>query len=388
MHVDIEGGWGGSSRSLFELVSRLPRNEFEPLVAHRQPGPLTARYAAIGIRTVEVPEIGSYVPRQRGAIRNLVLKTPQLMRTGAAARRMASIAREQGIDLVHLNHDGLFLLAAALKRQIGLPLIVHCRAAGLADNLLGRWLAGNLARHAQHIFFISPNEETRYRLCQRGAGPPSEVMWNIASVLPERLPLSEPPEAVFLGNIDHSKGVDRLFDLAEALDLAGAPPLRIAIYGKARNSSTYARDILRRCENVASGRIEFRGYTDSPESVLRGAFALLRPSRGNDPWGRDVIEAACSGVPVLATGEFDGVVQPGRTGYLFPQFEPAAMARALIDLLQDGAMWQSMSVAAQALAVERFGGSRQIEQFRKAARQAVPARLAGAKSNSGQIGHA
>jgi len=369
MHIDIEGGWGGSSRSLFELVSRLPRKEFEPLVAHRQPGPLIGRYAAIGVRTVQVPEIGSYVPRQHGALRNLLLKIPQLARTGAAARRIASIAREQHIDLVHINHDGLFLLAAALKREIGLPMIMHCRAAGLADNVFGRWLAGNLARHAQHIFFISPNEETRYRLCQQQAGPPSEVMWNIASALPGRLPLSDPPEAVFLGNIDHSKGVDRLFDVADALDSMGAPPLRIAIYGKARNSSTYARAILRRCSEAPNGRIEFRGYTDSPESVLTRAFALLRPSRGNDPWGRDVIEAACSGVPVLATGEFDGVVQPGRTGYLFPQFDPTAMARVLIDLLRNGTKWQSMSVAAQAFAAERFGGSRQVEQFRKAAHQ-------------------
>jgi hypothetical protein len=34
----------------------------------------------------------------------------------------------------------------------------------------------------------------------------------------------------------------------------------------------------------------FLGYVPEAEKVLAGCDIVLRPSRGNDPWGRDVME--------------------------------------------------------------------------------------------------
>ena len=80
---------------------------------------------------------------------------------------------------------------------------------------------------------------------------------------------------------------------------------------------------------------------------MAGAFALIRPSRTNDPWGRDVIEATSFGVPVLATGAFEGVVEPGVTGYLFDPFDAEAMAARLMDLLAQPKLRARMSAAAR-----------------------------------------
>jgi len=57
VHIDIEGGFGGSSRSLFELVSRLDRDKVCPLVICRTKGPIQQRYEDIGIKAIHVPEI-------------------------------------------------------------------------------------------------------------------------------------------------------------------------------------------------------------------------------------------------------------------------------------------------------------------------------------------
>ncbi len=352
MHVDIEGGFGGSSRSLHELIRRLDRTRVAPFVAHRQQGPVVGRYRALGVPTALVPEMVSFVPRQGKGLRNFVATLPALPRLWRAADRLATLARAHQAEVIHLNYEGLVLLAPALKRRTGLPLVIHCRAL-LPEDAWGRWLAGRLAI-ADHLFFISPNEQARVAaLAER---LPGEVMWNIASAPAPRAPFADPPEAVFLGSLDPAKGADRLVEIARALDGIGAPPLVIAAYGAARASPRFAAELARQARPVAH-RLALRGHTAEPEHVLARALALIRPSRADDPWGRDVIEAQRAGVPVLATGGYAGVVEPG-TGWLFQPFDGRSMARRLADLAADPGLWTRTSEAALR-ASARFAGEAQ-----------------------------
>ncbi len=360
LHVDIEGGWGGSSRSLYELVKRFDRTRVAPMVAHRQEGPVTARYAEIDIPTALVPEIGSFVPRRRNSGRIFLASLPKLRRLGRAAARLAALAREHRADLIHLNYEGLFLLAGRLKRATGLPIACHNRAY-LPENNWGRWLVRRMARSCDHLFYISPREEARVRGLAPGSLPPGDVVWNIAPEPLPRQPFSEPPEAVYLGNVDPAKGADRMLEIAAALEAGNAPPLKLAVYGMERSSSGFAEQMRQRlaADNLAD-RIEIRGHTAEPERVLARAFALVRPSRENDPWGRDVIEAAAFGVPVLATGSFEGVVEHGVTGYLYEPFDAAAMARQLAELAIDQDLWRRLSDAARGKGQRVFAGGEQV----------------------------
>lgn len=363
LHVDIEGGWGGSSRSLFELLRRLDRDRIEPLVAHRQEGPVSERYSGVGIPTRHIPEIASFAPRPYNSFKIFLGSAPRLLGLGAAARRLASLAREHRASLIHLNYEGLFLLAPRLRRHAGLPLIGHSRTH-VPGNAWGRWLVRTLARELDHIFFISDQEEMRFRELEADAPLAGTVLWNIAPDPVPRRPIAATPEIVYLGSIDWAKGTDRLVDLAAALEEREAPPMIIAIYGEARQDPSFKSAMERRivAEGLSS-RIELRGHTAKPEDVLAGAFALVRPSRENDPWGRDVIEAARAGVPVLATGDYEGVVRDGETGYLFGEFDATVKATRLTALHEDRALWQRLSDAAAQLGAERFGGARQVAQF-------------------------
>lgn len=363
LHVDIEGGWGGSSRSLFELLRRLDRNRIEPLVAHRQEGPVRERYAGVGIPTRHVPEIASFAPRPYNSFKIFLGSAPRLLGLGTAARRLAALAAEHRAALIHLNYEGLFLLAPRLRRLTGLPLIGHSRTH-VPENVWGRWLVRTLARELDYVFFISDQEEARFRRLEPGAPLAGTVLWNIA---PEPLPrraLPEIPEIVYLGSIDWAKGTDRLVELAAALERRNAPPMIVVVYGEARQDPSFKAAIERRITDAGLGaRIALRGHTAHPEAVLAGAFALVRPSRENDPWGRDVIEAARAGVPALATGDYQGVVKEGETGYLFDTFDADAMAARLTVLREDETLWQRISEAAARRGAERFGGEQQAARF-------------------------
>lgn len=363
LHIDIEGGWGGSSRSLFELVSRLDRERVAPLVVHRQSGPVEQWYGDIAVPRERVPEIGTFVPRETKAAKNFVASLPRLARNRRAAARIAAVAQAHGAQVIHLNYEGLFLLGRRLKAMLGLPIIAHSRAL-LPMNHWARWLARSLAATADHMLFISPQEGQRFQDLVGPLAPRGTVLWNIAPPAPPRRPLGDPPIAVYFGSLDHSKGTDRLIDVAAALEAAGAPPLKIEIYGKARTHSRFEADLVARiAAERLSHRVTLMGHTADPMAIMAGALALIRPSRGNDPWGRDVIEAAASGLPALATGQFDGVVEPGRTGYLFDPFNAGAMAAHLVAIVQSPDLWGSLSAAARIRAVERFDGRSQVARF-------------------------
>jgi glycosyltransferase involved in cell wall biosynthesis len=93
-------------------------------------------------------------------------------------------------------------------------------------------------------------------------------------------------------------------------------------------------------EALAPERVEFRG-TVSPEDVttlLKGARALLFPTRGNEGAGRSVIEAYAAGVPVIATGlgALPELVEHGVSGLLVPPGETDAWVEA-VETLVDAA---------------------------------------------------
>ena len=65
LHLDIEGGWGGSSKSLYNLVKVSYKNSYKPFVIHGQKGPATEWYKKLQIKTKHFPEIVSYAPREK-----------------------------------------------------------------------------------------------------------------------------------------------------------------------------------------------------------------------------------------------------------------------------------------------------------------------------------
>lgn len=359
LHIDIEGGWGGSSRSLYELVCLLDRSKVSPYIVYRQDGPIAARYQDVGMPAKKVPGIFSFVPRRVKSARILLATLPRLLSLPAALVQMSTVVQEHKPDVVHLNYEGLAFMGLILRKKFGIPIICHSRT-GIPDNRWGRFLIKQIKACSDYVLFISDQEEANFRRLEVGQPHPGEVIWNVAAVQP-RVSLDSPPEAVCIANIDWMKGTDRLIDIAAALDELKAPPLTIAVYGKARSGSAYEQEIRSRAANYPH-RLVFRGFIENPESVIAKSLALLRPSRRNNPWGRDVIEASVCGTPVLATGNYQGVVLDGVTGHLFDEFDAKAFADRLIQLATDEAYWKTMSQNALSRA-ERFDGTFQKKRF-------------------------
>ena len=68
-----------------------------------------------------------------------------------------------------------------------------------------------------------------------------------------------------------------------------------------------------------------------PESRIAASDFIVRPSRDNDPWGRDVIETMSHGKVIIATGYFDGFVKNDVNGFIVGEWDVNHVADIIID---------------------------------------------------------
>ena len=110
-------------------------------------------------------------------------------------------------------------------------------------------------------------------------------------------------------------------------------------------------------------RVIWLGYVQRPEEFIRGWDVFLLASEG-EAFGFVLLEAMSCGVPVVAaaSGAIPEVVDHGRTGFLTPVCDAAAMAEAIGVLAGDEAKRCAMGEAALQRVREHFEVGRAVEK--------------------------
>ncbi len=368
LHIDIEGGWGGSSRSLFELTSKFRQNQIYPVIAHRQKGPISKRYRKIGIQSRHIPEIFSYAPKLRVKnFKNFIASLPKMLELPKVIDKIINMVRLHKIQIIHLNYEGLFIMAKLLKQKLNIPIICHSRTQ-IPNDIFGRYLVKTLSKNVDHIFFISPQEKKRFCQMEIGSKVSKSVMWNISANKKGKR-LKKTSEVVYFGDISPAKGADRLVDIAKELE--SEQEITIIAYGTERNKKGFLNHLITQSRSQGiQNKIIFRKHNSEPEKIMRRSLALVRPSRYNDPWGRDVIEATSNGLPVLATGNFSGVIKPKINGFLFNTFDAKKIAKKIIELHNNPGLWSRISKAGPKIG-KKFSGKNQVKQFYEISKRLV-----------------
>lgn len=348
--LDIEGGHGGSSRSLLESLRHMNREDVAPEVWCRNGGFIEEAYRSLGIPCrVEpiLPKVSS-LPRLS---RNLIVYCSWFKKFQKARPLLLELVQtiNTHFDVVHFNHEGYWLLARWLRPRVSASFIMHLRT-NLCNSIFARWQERSIARTMDHLVFITDNERRTFE--SLGAIGNGTVIFNIASPLPKDvvphpdIPKNSNFKIACLSNYGWNKGTDRIVEIAEALaargrrdflfvvagdmDLPRSLPGELGLVAKAGGGlKTFAT------QRGVGDMFLFLGHVNHPETVLANCNALVKPTRESNPWGRDIIEALASGRPVLTVGRWNTFVRDGETGILQPVFDSLSLADDLIRLDQN-----------------------------------------------------
>lgn len=150
------------------------------------------------------------------------------------------------------------------------------------------------------------------------------------------------------------KGVDLVIDaLGDDGGRAGVPgPVVLLVAG----DGPVRGDLERRAAAHPGLDVRFLGALDDPRPVYAAADVVVLASRGGDSMPATLVEAAYTGLPVVATpvGSIGEIVVDGVTGTLVPVGDADALRRALAVVLADPAAAAAMGEQARAHALARF----------------------------------
>jgi glycosyltransferase involved in cell wall biosynthesis len=211
------------------------------------------------------------------------------------------------------------------------------------------------------LLLENPDDYNRLRSCGllRGSdGPRVEIIRGSGVDLndydPDAKP-EEPPIIAFAGRLTKSKGI---VEFAEAARLVRCKysTARFVVCGGAVTSNPAAVSEADLRTWVAEGAIEWWGHRDDIPSVLGRASIVVLPSHHGEGLPRALLEAGAAARPIITT-ETEGCREIGRNGVnglLVPARDGAALAQAILRLLDDPELRVRLGREGRRIVTEEF----------------------------------
>jgi glycosyltransferase involved in cell wall biosynthesis len=197
-----------------------------------------------------------------------------------------------------------------------------------------------------------------------------EVPEEEKDALRQKLYISSGQKVVlYLGRLEELKGLAYLLEAFASLQRDDA----VLVLVGAGSQHAHLEQLAD--EKAITDRVRFAGYVP-PEKVVPYyaiAWVYVLPSITTpvfkEPWGLVVNEAFNQGVPVVATDAVGaaagGLVQDGINGFVVPERDSAALAKAIGRMLDDVGLRERMSENARSAIVE-WDNERMVKGFREA----------------------
>jgi glycosyltransferase involved in cell wall biosynthesis len=343
-------------------------------------GPQLRAFADAGMEVVGVSAPGPFVPQlEAWGIRHEPLR--HATRSAAVGQDVMALAelwrlfRRLKPDIVHTHNPKPGLYGRAAARAAGVPGVVntvHGLYASPEDRASRRAAVYALERAASLCSGaeLVQNPEDFDVLTRLGIPTDKLVLLGNGIDLQRFRPSPDGPgrtqarsdlgvdaDAVVVGTVARlvwQKGFRELFAAAERLR-GTHPHIVFVVVGGSDPDKADAISPGELADARRRGRIVFTGARDDMEHVY-GSFDLFVLPSYREGFPRSAMEAAASGLPVIAT-DIRGcrqVVSHRETGLLVPLHDPVRLASAIEELVVDSALRRRMGTAARRKAEAEF----------------------------------
>jgi glycosyltransferase involved in cell wall biosynthesis len=369
LHLFSDWKWTGAAEPVVNLCHALQQRGHEVVLAYRRPPSDTPENVEKGLRKKGIRGVASFHLAP-------IAKPHHIVRLRGIIADITGIARyvdQERFDIVNLHnsHDHIVggLAVRASKRRPPVIRSDHKRDSLKAD-LISKWF---FRRYTDGLITFS--EKNKERLVRDVGFPPEKVAKVTTAVdlikfNPQRgykdmrSVFGIPSTAPVVGIVARFQRYRRTDILLEALShlIKHVPEVRLLLVG---HSSQMQRSVIEPMERLGiASHVILAGYRmDDYVDALAcmDVFVLLTP--GSDGTARALREAMAMAKPVVVTtkGMLPELVQDGVTGFVV-QETPQAIYQALLPLVKDERLRNSIGKTAHETARREFRLERQAEQ--------------------------
>lgn len=332
---------GGGERIVLKLAALLPQYGFRVSILTFFAHPSSPFLAAASCPVYELPLTSTY---DRNALH--------------AALELRRFLKSQNIQIVQTFFESSDLWAGlVVKLTSPARLIWSRRDMGILRAPKHHLAYRLLANLPDHVFAVSELVR-QYSIHTDGIHPDRvDTIYNGLNLDDWTIPAPPPPQPLHittLGNIRHVKGHD-IFLRAASLIVPTHPNTRFTIAGEVLEPDYYAHLLELIQQFNLTHHVTFLGGVTNLHEHLTSAHLFVLPSR-SEGFSNAIIEAMAAALPVVATnvGGNAEAVQHGHTGFIVPPEDPAALAAAILRLLDDPTTRTQMGAAGRELVLQNF----------------------------------
>lgn len=320
LHLDTERTWRGGEAQLLHLAEGLSRRGHVCIVAGQPASPLLERAAEKGLKTVAVT-----MPSEWSL---------------SAVLFLARILKRERVQVIHMHASHACTLGGWAARLAGVPVRIISRRVDFSvrsnpfRRLKYQWGVDRIVAISEGVRSVligdglDPN---RIEVIRSGIDPrPFDPNYPAGMA---RLELGIPDQSPVVGCVAHfadHKGHRYLIEAAARV-AAAVPDVRFLLVGEGELRPQIERQIK---ELKLEKHVILTGFRNDIPRLL-AAMDIVVLSSHLEGLGTSLLDAMAMARPVIATrvGGIPEMVEDGVTGRLVPPRDPAALAGALIELI-------------------------------------------------------
>lgn len=271
----------------------------------------------------------------------------------AVVAAFAALVQAEGIEAVHANTI-MIREPVEAARRMGVPGVVHVREIVTADPdlcaVIGHEPAAIIEEVRARADLIVANSRATEAVFggDRCHVVPNTVDADLFDLAPPQV--GSPLRVGMISSNVPKKGLSDFVEVARRLEADGVG-VEMVLFGPETEPLRAALD-----DGGAPGNLRFAGYRSRPGDAVAELDVVLNLSSFQESFGRTVLEAMTGSRAVVAYdwGALGELVDDGRTGFLVPYRDVAAVAARIAELASDPGRVLAMGTAGRERAASGF----------------------------------
>ena len=293
----------------------------------------------------------------------------EMDRTTTEIQRVSDWMAEQKFDVIHTHMSRAHAFGVLLKLKTGVPVIAtaHNRSFQLHWRFNDYVIANSDAtcRYQKRINRV-PDHRIETVHCFTDLERFTDITERSKRRVLRQLKTGEDDLLIGLvGEVVKRKGHIYLFQALEEI-AAAVPNFKLVLLGRFNREEAYVKRLRRMLlKRKLLGKVKWLGLRSNVQDYM-AAFDLTVVPSIEEPLGLVALESLAAGTPVVAsdTGGLPEIIQDQVSGLIVPPKQPAAIAKAVIELANDPDRRTKMGQAGKSFVFERFDPkmlSKQVE---------------------------